>query len=265
MQSGSTSTLHILAGKTALVTGGTGGIGLSCATALVNAGIKKIAINGRSVDRATNAASRLAESGVPAEAFAVAGDVSQAEGAASVVAAAAAQLGQIDIVINSTGGDDIPALLARTPIEEIHGMLGRTMLGQILVSRAVLPKMMDARTGCIINIASDAAKIPTPGESIIGAAMAAIAMFTRCLAVEGKRHSIRANVLTPSIVRGTSFYERLMSDEFSGKLFRKAEQMASLGVVEKEDLAELVVFLASPQASKITGQTISITGGISAA
>ena len=121
--------------------------------------------------------------------------------------------------------------------------------------------MREANGGCIINIASDAAKMPTPGETVIGAAMAGIVMFTRALAIEGKRNGIRANVLTPSIVGGTEFYDRLMADPFAGKLFGKA---AELGLVDMGDPAEIAVFLASPAASKMTGQALSVTGGISA-
>jgi len=77
-------------------------------------------------------------------------------------------------------------------------------------------------------------------------------MFTRGLAIEGKRDGIRANVLTPSIIEGTATYDKVMSDEFSGKLFGKAIKMAQLGVVEADDLAALIVFLAGPQAAKLT-------------
>ena len=89
-------------------------------------------------------------------------------------------------------------------------------------------------------------------------------MFTRALALEGKGNGIRDNVLTPSIVGGTEFYDRLMTDPFAGRLFGKAAQKAELGMVDMNDLAEIVVFLASPAASKMTGQALSVTGGISA-
>ena len=89
-------------------------------------------------------------------------------------------------------------------------------------------------------------------------------MFTRALALAGKRHGIRANVLTPSLTSGTDHYRRVMEDPFAGKMFAKASALASLGGVSKENLAGLVVFLASPAAKKITGQAISMTGGISA-
>jgi gluconate 5-dehydrogenase len=182
----------------------------------------------------------------------------------AVMAEAMKQLGRIDVLVNSTGGNDIPKLLHQTAVEEIPGILERCLFAQILCSRAALPYMRDAKKGAIINIASDAAKIPTPGESVIGAAMAGIVMFTRGVAVEGKRDGIRANVLTPSMTSGTEHFEKVMADPFAGRMFAKAGKMAALGVVSKEELAGLVVFLASPAASKITGQAISMTGGISA-
>ena len=86
----------------------------------------------------------------------------------------------------------------------------------------------------------------------------------RALALEAKRNGIRANVRTPSLTGGTDHYRRVMDDAFAGKMFAKAAAMASLGVVGKEELAGLVVFVASPAAAQITGQAISMTGGISA-
>jgi NAD(P)-dependent dehydrogenase (short-subunit alcohol dehydrogenase family) len=99
----------------------------------------------------------------------------------------------------------------------------------------------------------------------MGAALSGIAMFTRALALEGKRSGIRANCVTPSIVRGTPLYDRLMAAPFTGRLFAKAEAQAHLGVVTPADIAPLIVFLASPAAAKLTGQAISVNGGISAA
>jgi len=90
-------------------------------------------------------------------------------------------------------------------------------------------------------------------------------MFTRTLAIEVSRFGIRANCITPSIVRDTISHERAMSGELSRKVFEKAESRARLGVPTPADIAPLVVFLVSPLASKITGQAISVNGGISAA
>jgi NAD(P)-dependent dehydrogenase (short-subunit alcohol dehydrogenase family) len=139
------------------------------------------------------------------------------------------------------------------------------VMGPLLMARAVLAGMRERKRGTIVSVASDAAKIATPGETIIGAAMAAIVMFSRALAMEAKRDGIRVNVATPSLIADTQITERLMADPFSAALFGKAGKMASLGVATVADVAELIVFLSSDCASKITGQAISPNGGISAA
>jgi NAD(P)-dependent dehydrogenase (short-subunit alcohol dehydrogenase family) len=125
--------------------------------------------------------------------------------------------------------------------------------------------MRAQRSGVIVNIASDAAKSATPGEAVIGAAMAAIMMFSRTVAMEAKRDGIRVNVLTPSLIAGTETSARILEGGFSARLFEKAASFANLGVAEPSDLAALIVFLASPEAGRLTGQAISVNGGISAA
>ena len=254
----------MLNGLMAVVTGGTAGIGRACAEALLADGAGGVLINGRDAERAEHARAAIQARFPEARVVLALGDVSEARTAEAVMAEAMRRLGRIDVLVNSTGGSDLPRLLHRTPLVDIPGILERCLFAQILSCAAALPYMREAGGGAVINIASDAGKIPTPGESVIGAAMAGIIMFTRALAVEGKRDGIRANVLTPSITRGTEHYDKIMADPFAGKLFAKAEKMAGLGVVSKEELAGLAVFLASPAAAKITGQAISMTGGISA-
>jgi 2-hydroxycyclohexanecarboxyl-CoA dehydrogenase len=253
-----------LQGKTVLITGGTAGIGKACAEAVLAAGAEAVVVNGRRRERGEGAIAVLAARFPDARIALALGDMAQVADAQAVVSAAIDTLGRIDVLVNSTGTNDFPRLIHTIGLEEIPGILQRCLTAQLLSCRAVLPHMRAANSGCIINIASDAAKIPTPGETVIGAAMAGIVMFTRALAIEGKRNRIRANVLTPSIVGGTEFYDRLMADPFAGKLFGKAVSKAELGLVDMIDLAEIVVFLASPAASKMTGQALSVTGGISA-
>ena len=254
----------MLTGAAIVVTGGTAGIGRACAEALLAAEATAVLLNGRDARRAEGARSELQGRFPGARIEISLGDVSDPKIAAAVMAHAKAKFGGIDVLVNSSGGNDVPKLLHDTALIDIPAILQRCLFAQILCSRAALPVMRDAGRGTIINIASDAAKLPTPGETVIGAAMAGIVMFTRALAVEGKRDGIRANVLTPSLTSGTEHYARVMADRFAGKMFAKASKMAALGVVTKEDLAGLVVFLASPAAAKITGQAISMTGGISA-
>jgi 2-hydroxycyclohexanecarboxyl-CoA dehydrogenase len=100
---------------------------------------------------------------------------------------------------------------------------------------------------------------------LIGAAMAAIVMFSKATALEEKRNGISINLLTPSLIAGTPGAAMIFANTFSAKLFEKAAGTAHLGVAEAEDLAAMAVFLASPAARRITGQAISINGGISVA
>jgi 2-hydroxycyclohexanecarboxyl-CoA dehydrogenase len=257
------STARPLSECSVLVTGGTSGVGLETAIQFAQAGVPRITLNGRHLGRGEAARLRVQEAAPSAEVHFVAGDCNSPEGARSVCEAARERMGRVDVLVNSTVGSAGPKLLHLTPVEDLPRILMEQAVAPLLTSRLVLPWMSENGGGAIINIASDAGKVATPGESVIGAAMAAIMMFTRTLAMEGSRHGVRANTITPSIIEGTATYGRVMDDEFSGKLFSKAIQMAKLGVVNASDMAALIVFLASPQASKISGQAISCNGGIS--
>jgi 2-hydroxycyclohexanecarboxyl-CoA dehydrogenase len=148
-------------------------------------------------------------------------------------AAFAATFGRIDALISVAGGAPIPRLLHEIPIEDVGRIIGSISSGVLLPVRAVLPIMMEKKAGSIICIASDAAKVAILVEVAIGAAMAAIAMFCRALAIETKRSGIRVNCVTPSVVKDTPFYSTLMADPYASKLFSKAERLALLGVVEQ--------------------------------
>ncbi|MAG97931.1 MAG: SDR family oxidoreductase [Alphaproteobacteria bacterium] len=248
-----------------LITGGTSGIGLASARALAEAGVRCFVLNGRNADRAEAARRSLAKSAPEADIRLSLGDAATQDGARGAVMATTDAFGHIDVLLNSAGGDILPKLLHETDMDEIESVLQGELLSTILPTRAALDPMMAQRGGSIIAIASDAAKVATPGEAVIGAALAGILMFTRTAAMEAKRSGVRLNCITPSIVRGTSHYDKLMADGFAGRLFAKAESRANLGVVEAEDLAHLVVYLASPAAAKLSGQGISLNGGITAA
>lgn len=247
-----------LEGKHVLITGGTAGIGLAIAKrALADGGF--VVIAGRDLERGQRALLELGDN-----ATFVQGDAGDPEDAQSIVEQAAKRLGTIDALFSCAGGNPMPRLLKDIPLDDVMGVINRAVAPTILPARAVLPVMTEAGQGSILCIASDAGKVATPGEVAIGSAMAAIMMFCRAMAFEVKRQGIRVNCLTPSIVEGTELHDRLMADDFAGKLFAKAKTMANLGVVKREELAEMAVFLAGPGATKVTGQTISVTGGISA-
>ncbi|HHW32901.1 MAG TPA: SDR family oxidoreductase [Paracoccus solventivorans] len=249
----------------ALVTGGTSGVGLETACQLAEAGVSRIAIVGRNAERGQAAREAVLSRKPGVQVEFLQGDCNEADQAIAVCEAARAAFGSVDILVNSTVGPYGPTLLHNIPVEQLQDIVLKQMMAPLLTSRIVLPWMSEKGGGAIVNIASDAGKLTTPGESVIGAAMAGIIMFSRTMAIEAKRNGIRVNIVTPSIIEGTATYQQVMAAEFSSKLFGKAIKMAQLGVVTPADMAALIVFLASPQAAKITGQAISCNGGISAA
>lgn len=250
-----------------VITGGSTGIGLASALRFVDAGVRRVALLGRNPERGK--AARMAVENRCPDAEVVfarvdANEVPQVERAVEEVHRA---LGSIDVLVNSTPPPSPykPELLHRTPLADVASMLTTLAVPPMHMTRAVFPVMQEQGGGSVINIASDAAKIATPGESVLGAALAAIVMFSRTAAVEGKHNGIRVNAVTPSLVAGTPTTDRVLADGFSKKIFEKAAQLAHLGVAEPDDLASLVVFLGGPGAARLTGQAISVTGGIAAA
>ena len=178
---------------------------------------------------------------------------------------ATVHLGGIDVLVNSTAGLFKPELFHDIPPDGIPDIITQQLMAPLLMSGVALPQMRAQKGGLVINIASDTAKIATPGESVIGAVMAAIVMFSRTLAMEAKRDGVRVNALTPSLVEGTATAKRILAEGFSQRLFQKAAKLAHLGAARPEDLAAIAVFLAGPGGAKITGQAITVNGGISAA
>ena len=249
--------------RTALIVGGSSGVGLATAYRLLASGVRHIGIAARGADRGEAAAAALCERGAVARFFQC--DANDPRSAASLVENAEIEFGRIDILVVSTAATILPRLLADIEPADIARILVEQAAAPMLMSRAVLPGMRDRGHGAIVVVASDAAKSPTPGETVIGAAMAAITMFARAMAMEVKRDGIRVNVVTPSLIKGTPIYDRLMEDEFSARLFGKAAKLASLGVADADDVAAMIAFLCGPEAARITGQAVSVNGGISAA
>lgn len=248
-----------------VIAGGTSGVGLAAGRAFALAGAKRIVLIGRNVDRGAKAREEILNSVPAMQVEFVSADLTEADRAEWAADAAAQLIGPVDVLVNTTVGHLVPGLFHKMAIEDIVPTLTQLLAAPLHLCRAFLPGMRERHFGVIVNIASDAGKLATPGEAVIGAGMAGIAMFSRALAMEAKRDGVRVNTITPSLIGNTGSFDRVMANEFSKKLFEKAIQAAHLGLVDADEMAELIVFLASPAAAKLTGQTISLNGGISAA
>jgi 2-hydroxycyclohexanecarboxyl-CoA dehydrogenase len=248
-----------------LVAGGTSGVGLASSRGFLEAGVRRLALLARTESRGTAARDELRSRFPEAQVEFLACDAGDAAAVPDAVAEVHRLLGGLDVVVSSTTATYRPDLLTRIPLEDVERILVGQALPPMLLTRAAMPYLVEAGGGSIVTIASDAAKVATPGEAVLGGAMAAIVMFTRVAALEGKRDGIRCNVLTPSLIAGTPTADNVLRDGFSKKLFERAAAQAHLGVAEVDDQASLVVFLGGPQSARLTGQAISVNGGISVA
>jgi 2-hydroxycyclohexanecarboxyl-CoA dehydrogenase len=245
-----------------MVLGGTAGVGFETAARFAEEGARVVII-GRHAESGAVACEKLRERAPGGWVQFVKADALLPEDAARAAEQAHGLLGSIDVLMCTTGPSAPPRLLHNIPIENIKPRLEEIILPPLHMMHAVLPVMRAQKSGSIITVASDAAKFATPGETLIGAAMAAIVMFSRAAAIEAKRDGVRINLLTPSLIAGTPGAGLIAADPFAGKMFDKAATLAHLGVADATDLAEAALFLAGPQSRRITGQAISVNGGIS--
>lgn len=249
-------------GSHVLVSGGTSGPGLAIARQFARAGARRIALVGRDATRGEEACSSLAD--FAADVIFVRGDAGDARDSTRTAHDAADFLnGRVDTFVSAVAAGGHAGPLGEQDPGELEMLLRGLVLPVMQMNRAALPFMQQSG-GTIVNIASDAAKVPTPGESVVGGAMAAITMFSRTLALEVKRHGIRVHAVTPSLIAGTPTAANLMAQPFGAKIFDKIIAKADLGLPDADEVAATVLWLASPSAAKVTGQVISINGGISA-
>lgn len=247
----------------ALLTGATFGIGLATAMQLAARGVPRIAVNGRNAERGAAAVEAIRKVAPAADVRFCPADVTSADAVRQMVDGVAAGFDGLDLVMNCAGGNHPPALFHSSDPAGFPDVVASSLYGILHTCHAALPHLRRAGGGAIVNTASDAARVPTPGEALIGGMMAGIVMFSRTLAAEAARDGIRVNVLTPSLVEGTRTYDMVMADPFAARLFSKAIPRARLGLAQPEDQAALAVFLMSPEAARMTGQAISVNGGIS--
>jgi 3-oxoacyl-[acyl-carrier protein] reductase len=239
-----------LTGKTAFVTGSTRGIGSAIAARLHAAGAR-VAVVGREVERAR---ARAAELGHRAAGFAC--DVADAAQVDAAVAEAEAALGPIDILVNNAGLTRDQILIRMTDADW-DAVLNANLKGAFHTARAVLRGMMKRRNGRIINIASVVGLTGNKGQANYAASKAGLIGFTKAIAKEYASRNILVNCVAPG------FIETEMTNALPGEARTALLQQIALGRLgQPDDVAGVVLFLASDLAGYITGQVLVVDGGM---
>jgi 2-hydroxycyclohexanecarboxyl-CoA dehydrogenase len=253
---------HDLDGKIALITGGTGGVGLETARRLALRGAH-VVVTGRNADRGEEALKEL-RTVSDAVGFEL-GDAADPEALTGIVErVAAGHEGGIDILVSAgAAGDKGPTPFADLSFDEIRSSFETRLLPRIFPVRAALPALR-TRGGSVVLLTTDAARHPTPGESVVGAVGAAVILMTKALAREFSRWDIRVNSVAMTLTSGTPSWDRIFSSEsFQSKLFSKAVERFPQGRPPSVDeVADVATFLAA-DAGQVTGQTVSVNGGLS--
>jgi NAD(P)-dependent dehydrogenase (short-subunit alcohol dehydrogenase family) len=237
--------------RVAVITGAGQGIGAGIAEVLGAAGAK-VVVNDLVEDRVQDSVGALQAAGV--DAMGVAADVGTADGAAALIAGAVDAHGRVDILVNNAGiARD--GWLAKMSEEDWDEVLRVNTKSQFLTCRVAAPHMMEQEHGRIVNISSRA-WLGGPGQANYAASKGAVISLTRTLALEMARYQITANCIAPALV-DTPLFQGL-DDEVKERLV-KTVPLRRVGT--PDDIGNAVLYLASDEASYVTGQVLYVCGG----
>ncbi|HZU37160.1 MAG TPA: 3-oxoacyl-[acyl-carrier-protein] reductase [Gemmataceae bacterium] len=241
--------------QVALVTGGSRGIGRAVAKALAAEGARVAVIYRGNREAADSLCSEITQAGGSAQGFQV--DVADAEAVRTCVERIEKEWGRLDILVNNAGiiRDD---LFVRLEPDAWQQVLQTNLGGTYNFCRAVAYTMMKQRRGRIINMSSVAAEHVNMGQTNYAASKGAINAFTRALAVELASRNVTVNAIAPGFIE-TDMSEAVRNK--AGDMIKKVIPMRRIG--KPEDIARVAVFLASEESSYITGQVITVDGGLS--
>jgi len=251
-----------LPARVSLISGGASGIGRATALAMGAAGYT-LAVADLREAQAAEVAAEIRETG--GEALGIAMDVTDGAAVRAAVARASEELGTIEVLVNCAGWDEFRPFLG-TDEAFWRRVVAVNYEGCLRTTQALVGGMAERRSGRIVNLSSDAARVGSAQEAVYAGAKAAVIAFTKTIAREFARSGVTANVVCPgptetpmltTMAGGSGDAERLVD------ALTRAVPMRRLG--KPEDVAAAVLFLASEEAAYITGQTLSVSGGLTMA
>lgn len=251
-----------LSGKSVVVTGGGGGIGGATCRRFGAEGAK-VAVFDIAREAAEKTAADIRAAGGVAEAFVA--DITDYEAVRAAVAAVAARLGPIDILVNNAGWDIFRPFVKTQPADW-QKLIAINLIGALNMHHAILPQMAARKSGRVVNVASDAARVGSSGEAVYAACKGGLVALSKTLAREHARDGLTFNVVCPGPT-DTPLLEGVLNTasnpEKLAEAFRRSIPLGRLGA--PDDLPGAICFFASDDAAFITGQVISVSGGLTMA
>jgi 2-hydroxycyclohexanecarboxyl-CoA dehydrogenase len=246
-------------GKTVVVTGGGGGIGSALCAGFAAEGAA-VAVLDRAADAAATTAETVATAG--GRALAVAADITDRAAVDAAVERVTSELGPIDVLVNNAGWDLFVPFLETEP-DDWSRLIDINLVGALHMHHAVLPAMVARGGGRVVNVSSDAARVGSSGEAVYAACKAGLVALSKTLAREHSRQGITFNVVCPgptdtALLTGVT--DAAANPEKLREAFRRAIPMGRLG--RPDDLVGAVLFFAGDDAGFVTGQVLSVSGGL---
>ncbi len=240
--------------RTVLVTGAGRGIGRATALRLAGEGAR-VAVTDLDGDTAAATAAELGGAGT---AYAL--DVADPDAVHDTVERVRGDLGRIDVLINNAGWDKVGAFVDSDPADWDR-IVRINLFGVLHTAHAVVPNLIAQGSGTVVNLASEAGRVGSSGEAVYSAAKGGVIAFTKTLAREVARHGVNVNCVCPGPTDTALFADVVEGNDRLRDALVKAIPFRRLA--RPEDVAATVAFLASPDADYLTGQTVSVSGGLS--
>ncbi len=248
-----------LDGKTVIVTGGGGGIGGATCKRFGEAGAN-VAVFDINLEAGEKIAGEINKAGGKATAYSC--DITDQDACVAAVDEVSKAFGPVDILVNNAGWDVFRPFI-KTDAALWEKLIAINLTGALNMHFAVLPQMIEQRAGRIVNISSDAARVGSSGEAVYAACKGGLVAFSKTIAREHARQNITVNVVCPGPTETALFEgykEGAGNPEKLVQAFERAIPLGRIGNVE--DLPGAVLFFASDDAAYITGQVLSVSGGL---